>query len=114
MTRTRILQVAAYLLLAAACAFAIHLSSQAASQARKSLAEGARQAVTVSCNADKQTATALRQALYGQKEFIKENPEPPPPTTEQRLEALDGLISSIPIPNCAARVKLITDNSDAE
>jgi hypothetical protein len=86
------------------------MSAETASTARSNLAAGARQAVLVSCNADKSTATALRTALYAQKEFIRENPEPPPPTTEQRLDAIDQLIDSIIIPNCDERVKLVTED----
>jgi regulator of protease activity HflC (stomatin/prohibitin superfamily) len=112
--RNKTLQIIAYLVLAAACIFAVYVAQEANKQARANLAAGAKQAIIISCEADKATAQALRKALYGQKEFVRNNPEPPPPTTEQRLEALDELIKSIKIPDCEDRTELITEENRAE
>jgi hypothetical protein len=100
-------RVLAYVWLVAAVMVALGLGLANAHDERADLAEAAKRAVRVSCVAEVQNAMALREALDGQIRFVRASHEPPPPTIEQRVAAIERLKESIVVPDCEARVRLI-------
>lgn len=102
-------RVIAYVWLVVALLYSVGLGLANARDDREALATAARKAVLVGCRADRSNAIALRAALDGQIRFVVAANEPPPPTTDQRVDSIRQLKAKIKIPNCAKRVHLIDD-----
>ena len=105
-------RVIAYVWLVVALLYSVGLGLDNARDQRVTLAQSARKAVAVGCEADRDNAIALRAALDGQIRFIINANEPPPPTVDERVASIKRLKNSIEVPNCAERVALIDRASE--
>lgn len=104
---------AGFLVLLVAVGYVVYDTTKTSRDADALLAESRVSVIKSLCSTDNELAVSLRRILDGQIEFVRENPERPPPTLEQRVDAIRALQSGIPIPDCNAVRMEVEDTLEA-